>query len=163
IHGWGADGGLDALVFRITRPAIDVFSIERAALASLGMGVVALAGWILFRRWIWAAVAFLLGMGICPFVSERQLPGYLAPLAVIGAARTRRPSLWLLAGVLGSVTLFFTLDFGVFFLSASAVSAVALGLADRRPREGFSSLGLLVTGALAGALPFLAILAGVHA
>jgi hypothetical protein len=163
VHGWGADGGLDALVFRLATPSLDVFWIERAVLSSLAVGFIALSGWILFRRWLWAAVAFLLSLALCPFVSERQLPAFLAVAALIGAARARRGFLWFVAGVLAALTLFFTLDFGVFVLMGAVLGAGALGLLDRRPREALRSLGLFATGALAGALPFLAILAAIHA
>jgi hypothetical protein len=163
VHGWGADGGLDAVVFRLAEPTLRVFWNTRTAMAALAVFGLALAGWILFRRWLWSGVALLLSLALCPFLSERQLPALLALAALIGAARSRRGEPWLLAGVLGALTLFYSLDFGVFFLTGAVLGAGALGLLDRRPREALRSLFLFATGVLAGALPFLAILASQHA
>jgi len=164
VHGWGSDGGLDAIVFRFAAPTLFVYWSMRTALAALSVAALAAACWALFRpRWPWAAATFLLALALCPFLSERQLPAFLTLAALVGAARSRRGALWFLAGALGSLTLFFALDFGVFVLTGSVLAASALGLLERRPREALTSLGLFATGALAGALPFLAMLASEHA
>jgi hypothetical protein len=163
VHGWGADGGLEAIVFRFAAPTLDVFWSLHSALAALAVAGLALGCWVLFRRWLWAGAAFLLSLTLCPFLSARQFPAFLTLAALVAAARARRGALWFLAGVLGALTLFYSLDFGVFVLTAAVLAASALGLLERRPREGLTALGLFATGALAGALPFLAILAGEHA
>jgi hypothetical protein len=159
IHGWGADGGADALAFRLAAPSVETFRMRQGAMAALAMGALAVAGWVLFRGWLWSAVAFSIGVVLCPIFSERQLPAFAALAALVAAARGCRPGLWFLGGVFGSLTLFFALDFGLFVLAGGALAAVALALADRSVREGVESAALLAAGAMAGALPFLAALA----
>ena len=164
VHGWGSDGGLDAIVFRFAAPTLLVYWSTRNALGTLSVVALAVACWALFRpRWLWAVAAFLLALALCPFLSERQLPAFLTLAALVGAARSRRGALWFVAGALASLTLFFALDFGVFVLTGSVLAASALGLLERRPREALRALFLFATGALAGALPFLALLASEHA
>jgi hypothetical protein len=164
VHGWGSDGGLDAIVFRFAAPTLLVYWSTRTMLSALSVAALAAACWALFRpRWLWTGAAFVLALALCPFLSERQLPAFLTLAALVAAARSRRGALWFLAGALGALTLFFALDFGVFVLTAAVLAASALGLLERRPREALTSLGLFATGALAGALPFLAMLAAEHA
>ncbi|HEY4229889.1 MAG TPA: hypothetical protein VGO79_06935 [Thermoanaerobaculia bacterium] len=164
VHGWGSDGGLDAIVFRFAAPTLLVYWSTRTALSALSVAALAAACWALFRpRWLWVVAAFVLALALCPFLSERQLPAFLTLAALLGAARSRRGALWFLAGAFGSLTLFFALDFGVFVLTGSVLAASALGLLERRPREALRSLFLFATGALAAALPFLALLASEHA
>ncbi|HEY2797363.1 MAG TPA: hypothetical protein VGK26_05690 [Thermoanaerobaculia bacterium] len=164
VHGWGSDGGLDAIVFRFAAPTLGVFWTLHSAMTALAVAGLALACWMLFRpRWLWAGAALLVSLALCPFLSDRQLPAFLTLAALVAAARARRGALWFLAGALGALTLFFTLDFGVFVLTGAILAASALGLLERRPREALMALGLLATGALAGAFPFLAMLASVHA
>ena len=121
------------------------------------------AAWILFRGWLWSATAFLIGIALCPIFSERQLLAFLALAALVAAARGRRPGRWFLAGVLGSLTLFFALDFGLFVLAGGALAAAGLALADRSVRQGAAAAALLAAGAVTGAVPFLAALARARA
>jgi hypothetical protein len=136
VHGWGADGGFDALFFRTVGPS-------------------------LFDSIRWAAVALTASLCLCPFVSERQALALGALALLLRAARREKPALWLWGGVLSGAALFFSLDFGLIALAAGISAGLSLWLLDKRDRARPARCGglWLSGGAAIGALPFLFILA----
>ena len=159
IHGLGADGGMDALFFRVFGPTLEVYRVHHAAATALTLTALGLACGILFRRLLWSAVAFVLCLAACPFVSDRQAPGLLALAALTWAAGSGRRRAWFLAGAVSAAALFHALDFGAMLLVAGGVTAVSLGASERSARTAARSALWLAAGAAAGALPFLAFLA----
>jgi hypothetical protein len=157
LHGWGADGGLDAFVFRVFGPTLETFRLRRAALTALGLPLLAAASFLLLGDSLWAGIGLLLSLSFCPFLSERQIPALLVLCLLLRAARTRRPADWIFSGALAGVTLFFSFDFGVIVLLGGLVAAILLPVLEcgwcwRPPvRGGLCFLG----GAAAGAFPLL--------
>ena len=157
LHGWGADGGIDALVFRFFGRRLGVFWLRRAAATGLALAALGWACFQLFASVRWAAAALLCALGICPFLSERHLLVLVALGLLARAARTDRGSDWLLAGIASAATLFWTLDFGVIALGGGLVTALALPLAssERSLRLWARPALRFLAGAGAGGLPFL--------
>lgn len=159
IHGWGVDGGVDALLFRALSPTLETFRLRRAVMTALALPALATAAFLLFGDLLWAALGMLLSLSIFPFVSERQTLAFAALGVLAAAARLRRPALWFLAGVLSAWTLLFTLDLGIFTLAGGLLAALVVGLLDRDRREAGAAALSLLGGAAAGSAPFLAWLA----
>jgi len=161
VHGWGADGGFDALAFRTVGPSLQTHRLRRAAVTALALTALALCAYSLFESIRWAAVALTASLCFCPFVSERQALALGALALLLRAARREAPVLWLWAGVVSGAALFFSLDFGLIALAAGLSAGLALWLLAKRDegRPALCGALWLSGGAALGALPFLAILA----
>jgi len=160
IHGWGADGGLDAILFRYTKYDLHAFQSFRAVMTALALASVAAAGIVLFGSLPWGALGFAACLAFCPFVSERHVPALIAYCLLIGASRSGATRRWIWAGTASGVTLFVTLDFGTILLIAGGIAPLALVLVERKRLRGAvpGTIGF-GCGVLAGSAPFVAILA----
>src|SRR5262249_61734002 len=78
VHGWGADGGLDSLFFRVFGPSLQTFRVRRAIVTALALTALGLCSFSLFENLRWAAVALAACLCFCSFVSERQTLALLA-------------------------------------------------------------------------------------
>jgi len=157
LHGWGADGGLDAFVFRIFGPTLETFRLRRAALTALGLPLLYAASFLLFGDSLWAGIGVLLSLSFCPFLSERQIPALLVLCLLLRAARTRRVADWIVSGALAGAALFFSFDFGLIVLSGGLAAALLVPVlgSGLRWRSPVSSALCFLAGAATGALPFL--------
>src|SRR5262249_6318605 len=162
VHGWGADGGLDSLFFRVFGPSLQTFRVRRAIVTALALTALGLCSFSLFENLRWAAVALAACLCFCPFVSERQTLALLALALLLRAARRESRLLWLVAGMVSGAALFFSLDFGLIALSAGLCSGLALSVLwkEREQRPNLQPVFRFVSGILLGAVPFLALLAG---
>jgi hypothetical protein len=163
IHGWGADGGLDAFLFRIFGATVETFRFRRAVMTAAALVALAAAAAALFEPIAWKGLALLAALCLCPFPSERQTLAFAALFLLLLAARSGRARDFAAAGALAACELFYSFDLGLVLLSGGLVgsstrSLLASGL--RRlgsgPRDALAFAG----GALAASLPFLALLAG---
>ncbi len=158
VHGWGSDGGLDGLLFRLFAPTIETLHWRHAVVTALGVTLLGLSCWILFRRTLWSVTAFLLAMGLCPIPSDRQAAAFAGLAASIHAARVGSRRAWALAGGVSAAALFYSLDFGIFLLAAAAATAASLAAVGRNWKAA-GALLWLGAGAALGSAPFLAALA----
>ncbi len=160
VHGWGADGGWDALFFSRQGRGLRTFRLVRTAMTALALALLATAAWLFFSDAAWAAAAVAACLAFCPFLSDRHMAALFAVCALIRAARSAWPRRWMAAGVFSGIALFATLDFGVIVLAAGAFAPLALHVLARDSRrtalEGTLRFG---AGALLGASPFAAALA----
>ena len=155
VHGWGADGGWDAVLFRFFDEHLRVFRARRAVMTALALAFLAVASALCFADAAWGAVGLLASLAFCPFLSERQMLPLLTLCFFIRAARSMGSREWLWAGVLSAVTLFSTLDFGMILVVAGCAGPLVLGLLERTAlrRSGAATLRF-VLGAALGSAPF---------
>jgi hypothetical protein len=156
-HGWGADGGLDAFLFRLFPSTLKTFRIRRAIMTSLALPCLALSSHLLFDSGLWAGVGLLLSVTICPFLSERQLLALVSLCVLLRASRGGRPIGWAVAGGLAGAALFYSLDFGLVVLAGGAIASVVDSLLDgwRRWPRGAAQALAFAGGAATGSIPFL--------
>jgi len=160
VHGLGADGGLNAILFRFADHDLHAFQILRTVMIALALACLAAASLLFFKDLAWGALGFLACLGFCPFASERHVPALLAYCLLIRASRSHRINDWIWAGAVSAVTLFVTLDFGIILVIAGAIGPFALAilrresLASALPGELRFGGGLLL-----GAMPFTVLLA----
>lgn len=162
IHGWGADGGLDAFCFRIFGATIETFRVRRGIMTAGALVALAAAAAALFDQTAWKAVGLLAALSFCPFVSERQLPAFASLALLIRAARSGRTRDFLASGALGACGLFHSLDLGVIVLAggiAGAATGPVLSSGFRRLGSGARGAAAFAAGAFAASLPFLLVLA----
>lgn len=160
VHGWGADGGWDSVLFRLFDEQLRVFRARRAVMTGLALAFLGVASVLCFGDAAWGAVGLLASLAFCPFLSERQMFPLLALCFLIRAARTMGSREWLWAGVLSAVTLFSTLDFGMIFVVAGCAGPLVLVLLERTALRRASAATLrFVLGAALGSAPFAVYLA----
>ncbi|HET9793633.1 MAG TPA: hypothetical protein VFS34_04150, partial [Thermoanaerobaculia bacterium] len=153
IHGWGVDGGVDALAFRWTSATLEVFRIRRAAFTALALPALAAASVAALGSLGWGTAALVLFLATCPFVSERSLFAIVALGFLAAGVRRERARYLVLAGVFAAAGIFFALDMGIIVLAGGilGLGLVAVSLRRAAPVVGFLS------GAVIGAIPFLGI------
>ena len=155
IHGWGADGGLNAFFFRWVEHKLQSFQFLRAVMTALALMCLALASILLFRDPAWGTLGFVACLVFCPYLSERHTPALLAYCFFILASRSETLRDWIWAGLVSGVTLFLTLDFGIMLLIAGAIGPIALSLLERRsPLRGVPATLRFGGGFLLGCIPF---------
>jgi hypothetical protein len=162
IHGWGADGGLDAFFFRTFGATLETFRIRRAAMTAFALLALAAAASALFEQRTWGGVTLLAALGLCPFPSERQMLAFATLFLLLVGARTGRSGWFAAAGALGACQLFYSLDLGLVVLAGGLFGVATrpflvsgLRRSGSGPRDALAFLG----GALAASLPFLGLLA----
>jgi len=155
VHGWGTDGGVDAVAARLFGPTLEVVRLRRSLTAALGVPALALACWALFRRPLWSLAAFGLALCLCPYPSERQMPAFVGLAAIVWAARSGRRRTWLVAGAVAACALFYALEYGAFLIAASALTVATLGVLERQWRPAARAAAALTAGVAIGSLPFL--------
>ena len=132
IHGWGADGGLPAILFRVVEHDLIAFQLLRAVMSAVALASLAAASMLFFRDAAWSAVAFVACLAFCPYPSERHAAALVAWCLLIRATRSDRLRDWTHAGLATAVALFVTLDFGVILLVAGGLAPAALETACGR-------------------------------
>ncbi len=165
LHGWGADGGLDAFVFRIFGPSLQVFQVRQAAGATMAFALLAVFSASALGLG-WGSLAFLLALSLCPLPSERQMLAFAALGSLVWSARSRRTGFALVAGVLTALEILHSLEFGLFVLAGGASGLLLLPVLEsgfRQPgpalRSGLRQCGAFLLGAGLGGFPFLLLLA----
>lgn len=159
IHGFGIEGGVDAVLFRIAGPSLRAFRLRRTLFGATSLAALGVAGFLLFRDLGWGALAMASSLAFCPVVSDRQAFMFVALCLLIHAARSESLRDWLWAGVASGVCLFMTLDFGVIAIGSGLIAPLGIRIltregAGRWLRETRS----FVLGLAAGCAPFLAYL-----
>ncbi|MDQ2979915.1 MAG: hypothetical protein M3R62_11910 [Acidobacteriota bacterium] len=152
IHGFLADGGLDFFVFRLTGPSFATSIWVRQAIGSLFQPAIFLVAVAVTRRPLLAAAMIPLGL---PFASGLVFDRAVLPL--LGLAiflyaldARRRPGPAAVAGVLGVLGVFYSLDFGAFVLAAELLCVVGLWLFERNHEVKLFAVKAYVAG-VAGA------------
>jgi hypothetical protein len=155
IHGWGSDGGLQAILFPYTRHDLVVFQFVRAVTTALALVCLAAASMLFFRDLLWGVVGFVACLVFCPYPSERHVPALIAVCLLIGAARSNSVKTWIWAGVVSGVTLFVTLDFGVILLTGGVLGPIVIALLERGLLRSSLTAGIRFgAGFLLGCVPF---------
>jgi hypothetical protein len=134
IHGWGADGGLPAVLFRFVEHDLVAFQLLRAVLSAVALASLAAVSMLFFRNAAWSALGFAACLAFCPYPSERHAAALVAWCLLIRATRSDRLRDWTYAGLATAVALFVTLDFGVILLVAGLFAPTALEAACGRAR-----------------------------
>lgn len=162
IHGWGADGGLDAVLFRIFGATLETFRWRRAVMTAAAFAGLAAAAGALFQPFAWKGIAFLAALCVCPFVSERQMLAFASLFFLLLGARSERPRHFAVAGALGTCELFYSFDLGLVLLSGGFAGAFTRPLlASRFHRIGSGARDAIAfaAGAVVASLPFVLLLA----
>ena len=159
IHGWGADGGVDAFFFRHLGASLHTFFLRRTIWAASALVLLAWACVIALGSAAWGSLGLLFALSICPEPIDRQMLAFGALLLLCLGARTRRRGTIAAAGVLAGMELLYSLDYGVIVAVGGLAALLLLHPLERvsrarRPTPSRESL-LFLGGILVGTFPFL--------
>jgi len=154
VHGWGLDGGVDALTFRWFGSTLAVFRLRRALFTAASLVLLGGVCVSALDSIPWGALGLLLSLSICPFMSERTLFATASLLALVVGLRRDSRVASSIAGCLAVISVFFALDWGLIMLVAGVVGVGLKSAASRSPRL----LSAFLVGGAAGAIPLVAAL-----
>lgn len=159
LHGWGADGGVDAVMFAFVQPSVHAARVRQTTWAALAFLCFAAVCVRAYRSWGWGIFALLLTLSVRWLFHERHLLPVAALLCVI--LGLQRCKVWLtgIGGVLAVWSVFHSLDTGIMAVAAIALGLAALALIWRGRREWIRHLVFFAAGVLVGSAPFLILLA----
>jgi hypothetical protein len=155
LHGMLEDGLLDAWLMELFGRSADVALTRIAIIGSLALPALFLLAFVMFDSipLALATVAF----GMFTFVDNTRVVFQITVATLLLAGLRRGGGGWFLsAGALAGVTLFYSLDVGLYSIAASAA---ALSLLALLRRTAWKTVGTFLAGVLAGAAPFVIYLA----
>jgi hypothetical protein len=163
IHGWGADGGVDSLCFRLFGATLETYIIRCSVWAA---GAMLLLGTtcVVTLGPLWGAFAVLLCLSIGPVPIERQMLAVAALSVLCWGVRKRRPVALAVAGALAGWEVLYSLDYGLFIVVGGLGALLLLPVLelrspDREVSIALSGLRNFALGLTVGILPFLIALA----
>lgn len=162
LHGWGSDGGVDGLAFRLFGPTLRVYRVRTALWSAASAPLLGAASIAALGSGAWGALGFLVSASFSPNLMHRQALAFAALFFLYLAVRRRSPSALVAAGAITGWEILYSFEFGLIVAAGASAGLLFLPTLEarlRRLRFGFRSCGLFAAGILLGTAPFLLILA----
>ena len=159
LHGLLEDGQLDTWLMQLFGRSVNVVLLRPVVLGSVAVAMLWYLGMVIFDSIPLAMLSILLG-AVTTVDNERALLEILAIALLIGALR--RNSLWLAlaSGAAAGVTIFYSLDIGLYAVGGGGLAILAVTAFNRgQARRGWTLLGAFLAGIGIGAAPFVTYLA----
>jgi hypothetical protein len=165
LHGMLDDGMADAWVMGLFGVDVAIANARIVALSALALVVLWMVAVLLFDSLPLSLL--VVALGAMTFVENARSLFVVGVLGLLYAALRRGSRVAAVAaGALSAVTLFYSLDIGIYAIGGSIGGTIALAIWERhaarrdhdaaaRPRQSIRSLLLYVAGLAAGAAPFL--------
>ena len=163
IHGWGSDGGVDALAFRAFGATLRVFELRHTIWAAGAFVLLALWSVLALRSRFFGALAFLVALNFSYVTIERQALAFAALACLAWSLSRNRPAFVAASGALAAWELLHSLDYGLIVSIGALAGLLCLAVLDRR--DGAPAMAavrdpaLFLAGFLIGASPLLVLLA----
>jgi hypothetical protein len=157
LHGLLEDGQLDTWLMQFFGRNENVVILRPVVLGAVAVAMLWYLGMVIFDSMPLAMFSIFLG-AVTTVDNERALLEILAIALLIGALR--RNSRWLAcaSGVAAGVTVFYSLDIGLYTIGGGVLTLIGLALLTRRLTPLIPLVAFLA-GVLLGAAPFLVYLA----
>jgi hypothetical protein len=158
LHGLLEDGLLDAWLMELFGRNVSVVLLRPVVLGSVAVAMLWYLGMVIFDSIPLAMLSLLLG-AVTTVDNERALLEILAIALLIGALR--RDSRWLAvaSGVAAGVTIFYSLDIGLYAVGGGVLAILAAAIVRGSARRSWALLGAFLSGIVIGAAPFVVYLA----
>jgi hypothetical protein len=159
LHGLLEDGQLDTWLMQLFGRSVNVVLLRPVVLGSVAVAMLWYLGMVIFDSIPLAMLSILLG-AVTTVDNERALLEILAIALLIGALR--RNSLWLAlaSGAAAGVTIFYSLDIGLYAVGGGMLAILAVTTFNRgTANRGWTLLGAFLAGIGIGAAPFVTYLA----
>jgi hypothetical protein len=154
LHGLLEDGLLDTWLMQLFGRDVNVVLLRPVVLGSVAVAMLWYLGMVIFDSIPLAMLSILLG-AVTTVDNERALLEIVSIALLIGALRRNSRWLALFSGVAAGVTLFYSLDIGLYSVGGGIVALIGLGLLMRRARAVIPPLVAFIIGVALGAAPFL--------
>ncbi|HEV7428990.1 MAG TPA: hypothetical protein VGQ46_21765 [Thermoanaerobaculia bacterium] len=154
LHGLLEDGLLDTWLMELFGRDVNVVLLRPVVLGSVAVAMLWYLGMVIFDSIPLAMLSILLG-AVTTVDNERALLEIVSIALLIGALR--RNSRWLatFSGIAAGVTIFYSLDIGLYSVGGGVLALVGLGLLMRRGKAVIPPLLAFLAGIAIGAAPFL--------
>lgn len=158
LHGLLEDGLLDAFLMGVFGRSIDVAIYRMYLLSAMMIPAVWLLSWWAFRSVPLALAAAALTMLVAADNQRAVLEIVAAAFLLKGLAENRW-RLVAIAGIVGGIDLFFSLETGLYVLGGGLLAIVIKSQIAREGKVGLRQIGIFAVGYLAGMSPFIFYLA----
>jgi hypothetical protein len=150
LHGLLEDGLLDTWLMQLFERNVDVVLLRPVVLGSVAVAMLWYLGMVIFDSIPLAMLSILLG-AVTTVDNERALLEIVSIALLIGALRRNSRWLALFSGVAAGVTIFYSLDIGLYSAGGGVLAIVAIRSIQRR----WAMLGSFLAGVAIGVTPFL--------
>ncbi|MEA2338292.1 MAG: hypothetical protein QOE82_2299, partial [Thermoanaerobaculia bacterium] len=150
LHGLLEDGLLDTWLMQLFGRDVNVVLLRPVVLGSVAVSMLWYLGMVIFDSIPLAMLSILLG-AVTTVDNERALLEILAIALLIGALRRNSRWLALFSGVAAGVTIFYSLDIGLYSVGGGVLAIIAIRSIQRR----WTFLATFLAGITIGATPFL--------
>jgi len=159
LHGLLEDGLLDSWLMQLFGRTVNVAILRPVVLGSVAVSMLWYLGMVIFDSIPLAMLSIFLG-AVTTVDNERALLEILAIAFLIGALRRNSRWLALASGVAAGVTIFYSLDIGLYAIGGGILAILAVTTFSRSSaRRGWALLGAFLAGIGLGAAPFVIYLA----
>jgi hypothetical protein len=157
LHGLLEDGLLDTWLMELFGRNINIVLLRPVVLGSVAVAMLWYLGMVIFDSIPLAMLSILLG-AVTTVDNERALFEILAIALLIGALRRNEWWLAVVSGVAAAITLFYSLDIGLYTIGGGVLAIVAVGLIRGSAKRSWAVLGSFFAGIALGVAPFVAYL-----
>ncbi|MGH9419450.1 MAG: hypothetical protein ACRD3J_05710, partial [Thermoanaerobaculia bacterium] len=154
LHGLLEDGQLDTWLMEFFGRNVNVAILRPVLLGSVAVAMLWYLGMVIFDSIPLAMLSILLG-AVTTVDNERALLEIVAIALLIGALR--RNSFWLAlaSGVAAGVTIFYSLDIGLYAVGGGVLAILGVAFIRGSAQRGWALQGAFLGGVALGAAPFL--------
>ena len=153
LHGLLEDGLLDTWLMQLFGRDVNVVLLRPVVLGSVTVAMLWYLGMVIFDSIPLAMLSVLLG-AVTTVDNERALLEILAIALLIGALRRNSGWLAFASGVAAGVTIFYSLDIGLYTVGGGVLAIVAAHFIRGPVRRSWALLGALLSGIVIGVAPF---------
>jgi hypothetical protein len=158
LHGLLEDGLLDTWLMQLFGRHVEVVLLRPVVLGSVAVAMLWYLGMVIFDSIPLAMLSILFG-AVTTVDNERALLEILAIALLIGALRRNSRWLAVVSGVAAGVTLFYSLDIGLYAVGGGVLAILATGVIRGAAQRSWALLGAFFAGAGLGVAPFAVYLA----
>jgi hypothetical protein len=153
LHGLLEDGLLDTWLMELFGRNVNIVLLRPVVLGSVAVAMLWYLGMVIFDSIPLAVLSILLG-AVTTVDNERALFEILAIALLIGALRRNAHWLAVASGVAAAITLFYSLDIGLYTVGGGVLAILAVALLRGSAQRSWSLLASFAAGIALGAAPF---------
>ncbi|HXH94079.1 MAG TPA: hypothetical protein VNN25_21060 [Thermoanaerobaculia bacterium] len=153
LHGLLEDGLLDTWLMELFGRNVNIVLLRPVVLGSVAVAMLWYLGMVIFDSIPLAMLSILLG-AVTTVDNERALFEIVAIALLIGALRRNARWLAVASGVAAAITLFYSLDIGLYTVGGGVLAILAASLLRNAAQRSWALLASFVAGIALGAAPF---------
>ncbi len=153
LHGLLEDGLLDTWLMELFGRNVNIVLLRPVVLGSVAVAMLWYLGMVIFDSIPLAMLSILLG-AVTTVDNERALFEIVAIALLIGALRRNARWLAVASGVAAAITLFYSLDIGLYTVGGGVLAILAASLVRNAAQRSWALLASFVAGIALGAAPF---------